>query len=947
MSITHIKRYALLALLILQITFSHAAIPSGYYYFIKNKSKAELKTALHIHCAPLHVLNYGGEAGFTWEGFFYADQNLDGSVVDMYSATVRKFNGFSAVNGMHIEHSLPKSWWGAHENDAYKDLFHLYPADGITNSTKNNLPLGEVSGVTMFDNGVSKIGKNGFGSDYNEGCFEPADEFKGDFARSYFYIATVYENLAPLWQSPMMNNNTYPVWKPWAKELLLKWHRQDPVSTKERNRIEAIYNIQGNRNPFIDYPDLVEYIWGPDSTKIYPFPEETEAFLLTPRRGENIDFGVILENDIRSHAFKLHGVNISSTVNISLKNNTPAFYVSSSTLSANEVLNATDVTLHFGPVGSGVFRDTLIIKDGGLTQPILIPLKALASADFIALEPDEITPTGGKLQWISDPQSTDYMINVYKGDTKAGDLVISAYAEGTSWNKAIELFNGTGKTIDLSKYSLQKQSNGAGSFTSTLRLSGTLPNNSTYVIGHKDATNPILLSKTNLTTDSLLQMNGNDAIQLVRSGVTIDMVGAANAGAAVIWGLDVTLKRKSTVTHPITNFKVSEWENYPIDSFDKLGTHHMQLVSTSSPVLNNVSTGNVNFYQISGLSPENTYTYSITSMRSGSNIPAINTMQLHTSSLEAPVAMSAMNISSTSFIANWEEDLHTSDYLLDVFSFSGQETKTEIEEFLAVGANGTPLPTGWKGTASGNYPTAASSGNAAPSVSLKYNNEWLKTKTYPFPVTKLTYMYRFASAATGSSIIVQAFTDKDSIKIDSIAYNGTTAKIYPTYNFTADKNFTSFKFTYKKTTGNLAIDDVSATYGGLDTVFVYKNKTVNGAQFEVTGLNQQSAYAYRVRSILDTAVSGFSETINVHTLSNTNVKNTHIQNIKLNISDGNLSLSGLMGNEIIRIYTITGVCIYQQNTQSDRLNLNIGTRGIFIVEIQNNEYSYTTKIINN
>ena len=52
-------------------------------------------------------------------------------------------------------------------------------------------------------------------------------------------------------------------------------------------------------------------------------------------------------------------------------------------------------------------------------------------------------------------------------------------------------------------------------------------------------------------------MNGNDAIQLVRSGVTIDMVGAANAGAAVIWGLDVTLKRKSTVTHPITNFKVS------------------------------------------------------------------------------------------------------------------------------------------------------------------------------------------------------------------------------------------------------------------------------------------------------------------------------------------------------------------------------------------------------
>ncbi len=947
MSKAHLKHYALLALLIVQSTFNHAAIPSGYYYFAKNKSKAELKTALHLHCTPLHVLNYGGEAGFTWEGFFFTDQNNDGSVVDMYSSTVRMFNGFSAVNGMHIEHSLPKSWWGAHENNAYKDLFHLYPADGVTNSTKNNLPLGEVTGTATFNNGVSKVGKNGFGIDYNEGCFEPADEYKGDFARSYFYIATVYENLSPLWQSPMMNNNTYPVWKPWAKELLLKWHRQDPVSEKERNRIEAIYNIQGNRNPFIDYPDLAEYIWGADSTKTFPFPEETEAFLLTPRRGQNIDFGVILQNSNRQHTFKIQGVNISTAITLNIKNNTPAFSVSAATLSANEVLNAVDLTLNFSPETSGIFRDTLIIQNGGLAQPILIPLKALASADFITLEPNEVTPTGGKLQWIADPQATEYLLNIYKGDTKAGDLIISAYAEGSSWNKAIELYNGTGKTVDLSKYSLQKQSNGAGNFTSTLRLSGTLANNSTYVIGHKDATNSILLSKTNLTTDSLLQMNGNDAIQLVRSGVTIDMVGAANAGAAVIWGLDVTLKRKSTTTHPTTTFKATEWESYPIDSFEKLGAHSMQLSTTSTPVLKNVSTENVNSYQISGLLPENTYTYSITSMHPEGNVPAINTMQLHTSGLEAPVAMTAINTSISSFTANWEEGLYVSDYLLDVFSLSGQEAKTETEEFPSVGAGGTPLPVGWKGTASGNYTTAASSGNAAPSVSLKNNNEWLKTKSYPFPVTKLTYMYRFPSAATASSFVVHAFSGNDSIRIDSIAYNGTTAKAYPSYNFTVDKNFTAFKFTYKKASGNLAIDDVSATYGGLDTVFIYKNKAVNQSRFEVTGLNQQSTYAYRVRSTLGTAVSGYSETIHVQTLSNTNVKQISLPDIKLSMSDGNLSLSGLMGNETIRIYSITGICIHQENTHSDHLSLNIASKGIFIVQISNNKYRYTTKFINN
>lgn len=68
---------------------------------------------------------------------------------------------------------------------------------------------------------------------YTGNVFEPADEFKGDFARSYFYVVTVYQDLASYWNSPMLNKNSYPVWKPWAIELLKQWHQQDPVSTKE------------------------------------------------------------------------------------------------------------------------------------------------------------------------------------------------------------------------------------------------------------------------------------------------------------------------------------------------------------------------------------------------------------------------------------------------------------------------------------------------------------------------------------------------------------------------------------------------------------------------------------------------------------------------------------------------------------------------------------------
>ena len=107
------KQFLLVGIALFTFSTTFAAIPSGYYYFAKNKKQAALKTALQTYCAPMQELEYGGGPGFTWEGFFYTDQKADGSVIDMYSNTVRKFNGFAAVDGMHIEHSFPKSWWGA------------------------------------------------------------------------------------------------------------------------------------------------------------------------------------------------------------------------------------------------------------------------------------------------------------------------------------------------------------------------------------------------------------------------------------------------------------------------------------------------------------------------------------------------------------------------------------------------------------------------------------------------------------------------------------------------------------------------------------------------------------------------------------------------------------------------------------------------------------------
>lgn len=922
-----------------------AAIPAGYYHFAKNKQKNELKTALKNVSTPLRVLEYGSGPGFTWEGFYSTDRRSDSTVVDMYSNTVRKQTSYLAVNEMHIEHSLPKSWWGAHENMAYKDLFHLYPADAVTNMTKSNLPLGEVTGTPTLDNGVSKVGKNGFGTAYIDNCFEPADEFKGDFARSYFYISSIYENFASLWQSPMMYNNTYPVWRPWAINLLLKWHRQDPVSAKELNRNEAIFKIQNNRNPFIDYPTLAEYIWGADTTTNFPFPDETQAYLISPRRGMNIDFGTIMTNDTRTETLHIEGANINENVLVTIKNATSSLQLSTNQLSAQNILNGININLIFTPTSGGSVRDTLIISGGGLTENRFIPIRANVSPDFVLLEPTHVNPQGGTLQWISDPAATDYLLKIFQPEQKAGDLIISTYVEGSSYNKAIEIFNGTGKTIDLSKYALRKQSNGDGAFGTVLRLSGQLQNNKTYTIVNGTATNSTLLQKANLLNDSIVQVNGNDAICLTRNGMVIDMVGEANAGANVYWGLDVTLQRKNTVTHPQSVFERSEWNVLPVDSVAFIGTHAMAF-SLSSPVyLKNELVGKATSYEINNLQANSKYTYSVEAIKSGGNVEAGNTMQLHTSGLTAPVVLAADEVKSDGFTANWEDDLYATSYLVDVFTTSGTGSKTETEGFDNVGTNGTPLPAGWSGTASGNYTTTTSSGIATPSMALKTSGETLITKLYDAPVTKLTFMYRFASAGTGSSLKLEALQDAQWQQIANYPYVNTT-KAYPVFDFTTAQNYRQFRFTYNKVSGNLAIDDVLTTYGKLDTVFVERNKEVIGTKYTIGNLQPNTNYLYRVKSKLGTSTSDYSEVIATKTLLQTEINQINEDAPKIFKSINSLIISNLKGLTSISIFDITGKHIINKHLENQHeTNISFYRKGIYIVRVQTKNGVFSQKIM--
>ncbi len=945
MPLNWFKQFLLVGIAIITIPTTYAEIPPGYYYFAKNKKQAALKTALHIYCAPMQELEYGGGRGFTWEAFFYTDQKVDGSVIDMYSNTVRKFNGFVAVGGMHIEHSFPKSWWGSYPNNAYKDLFHLYPADAVTNITKSNLPLGEVIGTPALDNGITKIGYNGFGTFYTDKCFEPSDEFKGDFARSYLYISTIYENYATLWQSPMLNNNSYPVWKPWALDLLLKWHRQDPVSAKELARVEVIYNIQGNRNPFIDYPNLVENIWGNDTANVFTFPLETQPFLLTPRRGVSIDFGVILQNDVRTKMLHIQGVNINTNVHVSLLRNNSALSLSAQTILTANALDGVDLSITFTPQTSGLIYDTLLVQGGGLAENLRIPIKALASADFIALEPTEITPVGGTLQWISDQEATDYHLTLFAGEQQAGDLIIATYVEGSSWNKAIELYNGTGKTIDLSHYTLQRQSDGTGSFGSTVHLAGFLNTNKSYVIVNNNKLTDATLRAKAQQLDSLINFNGNDAIALLRRGVIIDMLGPANVGAAAIWGMDITLQRNAKVTHPISTFNATEWTTFPIDTWSMLGNHSMIFTVGNPVIIKDVMTGKTTSYLVQNLTPQETTTYSVEAIRPAGNVMAINTMQLHTTVLDIPILMQPTNIQTNSFMANWEETLYASGYLLNVFKVSGQADTTEVEGFDLVGTSGKPLPSGWSGTASGNSTTASSYGLATPSLYFKNAGEWLQTKTYPQVVSCLKFMYRFGTNVAGASLILEGQTNGNWVRIDSIPCK-SNLKVFPVYNSLKTQAFNAFRFTFNKLPGgNFTLDDISATYGNQETVYVLKDKAVSTNYTSISNLTENSQYFYNVWAILGSAVSIPSETIGIRTLLSNKIVENKQPAIKILSNKEHISISGLNGDEQIQVYTLSGICIYHAKANSTAVDITNHQSGIFIIRIQNRQYSSVYKII--
>ncbi len=263
-------RLAVSVILLLPVLLA-AGIPDAYYAGASGKHGETLQSALHGIISGQTVQTYTS----LWTHFQTTDKKANGKVWDMYSGygdgtapyeftfVVNQDGGSGGTSEgeyYNREHSFPKAWWGGSSSlPCYTDLFHLYPTDKYVNNQRSNYPFGETGNPSRtFLNG-SKLGPCSV-SGYSGTVYEPIDAYKGDFARTYFYMATRYYSEDSSWPGSDMVNGSQP--KPWALAMLKTWAEEDPVSEKEIQRNEAVYSIQGNRNPFIDFPWYAGLIWG-------------------------------------------------------------------------------------------------------------------------------------------------------------------------------------------------------------------------------------------------------------------------------------------------------------------------------------------------------------------------------------------------------------------------------------------------------------------------------------------------------------------------------------------------------------------------------------------------------------------------------------------------------------------------------------------------------------
>jgi endonuclease I len=517
--------------LLFVITSGFAQIPTGYYNTATGTGYT-LKTQLY------NIIKGHTDNGYAGLYTTYQTSDVDnfyendGTVLDMYSenpsgtdpytyttGTTQRCGSYSVEGDCYNrEHIIPQSVFNE-QSPMVSDAHFITPTDGKVNGIRSNYPHGTVSSATYTSQNGSKLGSSAV-SGYSGTVFEPVNAFKGDIARMYFYFATRYENTVSGYSFPMFDGSANKVFTTAFLNVLLAWHAQDPVSAREIARNNAIYTRQNNRNPYIDHPEYVNQIWGGTSSTDTQAPTAPTSLASTTKT--------------------------STSITVAWNASTDNVGVTGYNVYANNVLKTTVSTL----------TATITGLTASTTYSIYVKAKDAAG---------NTSASGNTISVITNSSGT--------GGT-ATDLLFSEYIEGSGNNKALEIANNTGSAVSLSGYTIKKQTNGAGTWSTGLALTGTLTSGSKFVIVNSLISSACFsTSAANIsTTATELAFNGNDAVGLFKNGVLIDIIGTFNGGTSN-FAIDVTLRRKSTVTSPSTSFNLStQWDSYTSDTCNNLAS---------------------------------------------------------------------------------------------------------------------------------------------------------------------------------------------------------------------------------------------------------------------------------------------------------------------------------------------------------------------------------------
>ena len=354
---------------------------SGVYYRNANgKSGAALKTAMYNIIKSPKVTSYSGLK----EAYKKTDVRPDGYLRDWYSNATKYTPGSSFSSsgsegqGYNREHTIPQSWFGE-AAPMKSDVVHVVPTDCAINNMRSDFPFGEVDSSKKTKYKESKNGYSKFGYSktpgYTDLVFEPNDEIKGDLARIYFYMATCYEDQIAKWTKAsggtVIQGDSYQPYVQWTFDMLVRWSKLDPVDDVEKARNDAVYGVQKNRNPFVDYPGLEDYVWGSKKDVAFSYDHYEGGEVIIVEMVAQPEFspagGTYTDQVEVTITTATEGAAIYYTTNGTVPTESSTLYNGTITLKANTTLKA--IAMKEGMEASEVTTANYVITTGGGEEP--------------------------------------------------------------------------------------------------------------------------------------------------------------------------------------------------------------------------------------------------------------------------------------------------------------------------------------------------------------------------------------------------------------------------------------------------------------------------------------------------------------------------------------------------------------------------------------------------